>query len=45
MKNKNLEMKWTVENIVSMSTIVSPKRKINIIKEDPDYNSANAVVQ
>ena len=37
-KNKNLEMKRTVEKIISISTIVEPKEKINIIKEDPDDN-------
>ena len=37
-KNKNLEMKRTVEKIISISKIVEPLEKINIIKEDPDDN-------
>jgi len=35
-KNKNLEMRRTIEKIVSISTIVEPKEKLSIIKEDPD---------
>jgi len=37
-KNKNLEMKKTVEKIVSISAIVEPKNKFNFIEEDPDDN-------
>jgi len=37
-KNKNLEMKRTVEKIVSISTIVDPKQKFNIIKDDIEDN-------
>ena len=35
-RNKNLEMKRTVEKIASMSTFVEPHRKFKVIKEDPD---------
>ena len=37
-KNKNLEMQRTVEEIITLSKIVEPKSKLDIIKEDPDYN-------
>ncbi len=37
-KDKNLEMKRSVEKIVSISIIVFPKEKLNIVKEDPDDN-------
>jgi len=37
-KDKNLEMRRTVEKIVSISTIVEPKQKLGIVKEDPDDN-------
>lgn len=37
-KDKNLEMKRTIEKIVSISIIVEPLRKIEVIKEDPDDN-------
>ena len=37
-KNKNLEMKRTVDKIVSISTIVEPKQKVDIIKEDAEDN-------
>ncbi|MBU2634469.1 MAG: putative toxin-antitoxin system toxin component, PIN family [Nanoarchaeota archaeon] len=37
-KNKNLEMKRTVDKIVSISTIIEPKKKFNVIKEDFDDN-------
>lgn len=33
-KDKNLEMKRTVEKIVSISTIIEPKQEFNIIKDD-----------
>lgn len=37
-KNKNLEMKRTIEKIISLSTIVDPIEKVDIIKEDLDDN-------
>jgi len=37
-KNKNLEMKRTIEKIISLSTLVEPKIKFNEIKDDPDDN-------
>jgi len=37
-KNKNLEMKRTIEKIASIATIIEPTEKISLIKEDPDDN-------
>lgn len=37
-KDKNLEMKRTVEELISIATMVEPKEKVNIIEEDPDDN-------
>ena len=37
-KDKKLEMKRTVGKIISMSTIVVPKEKLAIVKNDPDDN-------
>jgi hypothetical protein len=37
--DKNLEMKRTLEKIVSLAEIVEPKRKFNLITEDIDDNS------
>src|SRR3989339_1957033 len=37
-KNKNLEMKRTIEKIAAISTILEPKQKFEIVKEDPDDN-------
>lgn len=37
-KNKNLEMKLSVEKIMSLSFIVDPKRKIEMVSDDPDDN-------
>ena len=37
-KDKNLEMKRTVEKIISLSTIIVPSLKFNEIKEDPSDN-------
>lgn len=37
-KNKRLEIKYSIQKIVSLSTIVKPKEKIDIIKDDPDDN-------
>ncbi len=37
-KNKNLEMRRTIEKIISISTIIEPIKKLNIVKDDPDDN-------
>ncbi len=37
-KNKKLEISQTILKIISISTIVEPKGKLDIIKEDPDDN-------
>ena len=37
-KDKNLEMKRTVDEILEMSIIVEPKERFNIIKEDLEDN-------
>jgi len=37
-KNKNLEMKRTLEKIMEIAIIVEPKQRINAVKEDPDDN-------
>lgn len=37
-KDKNLEILRSVEKIVSIATIVEPKQKLDIIKEDSDDN-------
>ena len=37
-RDKNLEMKRTIEKIVSISTIVEPSQKFDIVKEDSDDN-------
>ncbi len=37
-QNKNLEMKRTVEKIASLSIIVEPQQKLDIIQEDQDDN-------
>ena len=37
-RDKNLEMKRTIEKIVSISIIVEPTRKIEFVKEDKDDN-------
>lgn len=37
-KNKNLEMKRTIEKIASIATVIEPTERINLIKEDPDDN-------
>ncbi len=37
-KDKNLEMKRTVEKITFLSTIVEPKEKLDVVKEDIDDN-------
>ncbi|MBI2654223.1 putative toxin-antitoxin system toxin component, PIN family [Candidatus Woesearchaeota archaeon] len=38
-KDKKLEMQRTLGKIISMSTLVVPKEKLNIIKDDPDDNA------
>lgn len=35
-KNKNLEMKRTVEKIISISSIVEPKNRFNVVEGDSD---------
>lgn len=37
-KDKNLEMKRTIEKIVSISIVVEPSKKFSVVKEDPDDN-------
>ncbi len=37
-KNKNLEMKRTLEKVTEIATIIEPKQRIKIIKEDQDDN-------
>ncbi len=37
-KNKNLEMKRTVEKIISISRIVEPEQRLNVVKEDDKDN-------
>lgn len=37
-KNKNLEIKYSTQKILSLSTIIEPKIKIDIIKEDQADN-------
>jgi uncharacterized protein len=37
-KDKNLEMRRSVEGIVAISTVVEPKEKLDIVKDDPDDN-------
>jgi len=37
-KDKDIEMKRTVKKIISISTIIAPKEKINIVKDDSDNN-------
>ncbi len=36
--NKGLEMKRSIGKIISMSTIVQPSEKLNVISDDPDDN-------
>src|SRR3989344_2043204 len=36
--SKIMEMQRTVEEIITLSKIVEPKSKLDIIKEDPDDN-------
>jgi putative PIN family toxin of toxin-antitoxin system len=37
-KNKNLEMKRTFEKIISISRIVKPEKRFNVVKEDSEDN-------
>lgn len=37
-KDKNLEMKRTVNEIIEMAKIVDPREEFNIIKDDPEDN-------
>lgn len=37
-KDKNLEMKYSVGKIMSLAEIVYPKEKVDVIKDDPDDN-------
>ena len=37
-KLKNLEMKRTLGKVISISTIIDPAEKLNLIKEDPEDN-------
>jgi len=37
-RDKNLGMRRTVEKITSISTIVKPRQRLEVIKEDPDDN-------
>lgn len=35
-RDKNLEMKRTIEKVASISTIVEPRHEFKVIKDDPD---------
>ena len=37
-KDKNLEMKYTIAKITNLSEIVEPKERFDVIKEDPKDN-------
>ncbi len=37
-RDRNLEMKRTIEKIISISTIVEPKEKVELVKDDPEDN-------
>ena len=37
-KNKKLEMRYSVGKIISISRIVEPLEKLDVVKEDPDDN-------
>jgi len=37
-KNKSLEMSRTVEKVTAISTIIAPKERFDIVKDDPDDN-------
>ena len=35
-KDKNLEVKMTIDKLVSISFIIDPKEKLNVVEDDPD---------
>ena len=37
-KDKDLEMKYTIKKIISISEIVEPSKKLEVVKDDPDDN-------
>lgn len=37
-RNKNLEMKRTVAKIISLSALVEPTERFNVVKDDPEDN-------
>ena len=37
-KDKNLELRFAIEQIISIATIVEPTESLQIVKEDPDDN-------
>ena len=37
-KGINIEMNWAIEEIFSLSTIVYPNEKLDVVKDDPDDN-------
>lgn len=37
-RNKRLEIGYTIQKIISIATIVEPKMQLNTVKEDPDDN-------
>ena len=37
-KNKSLEMKYSIGKIISISTIIEPQESLNIVKDDPSDN-------
>ena len=37
-RDKNLAMKHSVNKIISISTIIEPKTRLNVINDDPDDN-------
>src|SRR3989338_7577574 len=37
-KGINIEMNWAIEKIFSLSTIVYPNEKLDVVKDDPDDN-------
>ncbi len=37
-KDKHLNFRRPVENIIAIATIVQPSKKLNIVKDDPDDN-------
>jgi uncharacterized protein len=37
-KDKDLEMKRSVDELIEMSTIVEPRERFNVVEEDPEDN-------